>query len=187
MRFLSCEPLLGPVDLSEWIERVDHCVSCGEENAPQGPDLCPSCKSEGSLVSTWGEAQRERYPGFSDDDGPELHWVIAGGESGPGAQPMHPAWARSLRDQCVEAGVAFLFKQWGEWCPAGGVGPTGAVVTLGGRVENMDGAKRVGKALGWPSDDPRLEDVACMSRVGKKAAGRLLDGREWNEVPHGAL
>lgn len=69
-----------------------------------------------------------------------IDWLIAGGESGPGARPMHPDWARSIRDQCQAAGVAFHFKQWGEWTPH-------------------------------------------MHRVGKKAAGRLLDGCEWNEFP----
>lgn len=74
----------------------------------------------------------------------QIDWVICGGESGPNARPMHPDWARSLRDQCVAAEVPFFFKQWGEWGDRGGT---------------------------W------------MGRVGKKAAGRLLDGREWSEVP----
>jgi protein gp37 len=104
VRFLSCEPLLGPVNL-------------------------------GLLRSPAGGR------GYVD-------WVICGGESGPGARPMHPDWARSLRDQCQAAGVAFLFKQWGEWAWAF-------------------------SADGRPS----------MSRVGKHAAGRLLDGREHNEFP----
>lgn len=69
-----------------------------------------------------------------------IHWVICGGESGAHARAMNPAWARSLRDQCVAAGVPFFFKQWGEY--------------------GADG-----------------------ERIGKKAAGRLLDWREWSEVP----
>lgn len=73
-----------------------------------------------------------------------LSWVIAGGESGRLARPMHPAWARSIRDQCDAAGVPFFLKQWGEWAPAE-VGPDGN------------------------SGDE-------MQRVGKKAAGRTLDG-----------
>lgn len=96
----------------------------------------------------------------------ELHWVVVGGESGAGARPMHPAWARSLRDQCAAAGVAFLFKQWGEW------------------IEGMcrpdweglanDGTLRV--------DDERL-DVVPMSRVGKSSAGRILDGEVHDAYP----
>lgn len=76
-----------------------------------------------------------------------IDWVIVGGESGPGARPMHPDWARGVRDQCIEFGVPFFFKQWGEWAPAGQLGK--------------------------------------MHRVGKKAAGRLLDGRGWQEFPVG--
>jgi len=75
-------------------------------------------------------------------------WVICGGESGPGARPMHPDWARSLRDQCVAKNVPFFFKQWGAW-----------------RYNDYG-------ALGLKPE-----------RMGKKAAGRLLDGREWNEMP----
>jgi protein gp37 len=77
-------------------------------------------------------------------DCPRLDWVIAGGESGPGARPLHPDWVREIRDQCVDAGVPFFFKQWGEW--------------------------RAGAAEEF-------------YRVGKKAAGRKLDGRTWDEFP----
>lgn len=91
---------------------------------------------------------------------PFIDWVICGGESGPGARPMHPAWARSLRDQCQAAGVLFLFKQWGEWSPD--------------NFEGYDSAVESG-----------IEDVDpyVMVRVGKAAAGRMLDGVEYLEVP----
>ena len=89
-----------------------------------------------------------------------IDWVIVGGESGPRARPMHPDWARSLRDQCAAAGVPFFFKQWGEWQPCD-----------------------------WPPAHAECAkerwSTARGSRVGKKAAGRLLDGREWNEYPQG--
>jgi protein gp37 len=98
VRFLSCEPLLGPL-----------------------PDL--------------------------PLDG--VHWVIVGGESGPGARPMDPDWARAIRTQCDGAGVPFFFKQWGAWGPL-------------------------------PSD---ADGTAVMQRLGKKAAGRLLDGRTWDGMP----
>ena len=84
-----------------------------------------------------------------------IDWVIVGGESGPGARPMHLRWVRDIRDRCVEAGVPFLMKQWGEWAP--GVGrlyATGA-------------------------------DIPIMRRVGKKRAGRLLDGELWDSYPKG--
>ncbi len=101
-------------------------------------------------------------------------WVIAGGESGATARPMHPDWVRALRDQCVAAGVPFFFKQWGEW------------------LEHEVACNTLG------DDDPRLSDTqrreggkakldyidgALFVRVGKKRAGRMLDGREWNELP----
>jgi protein gp37 len=86
----------------------------------------------------------------------EIGWVICGGESGPGARPMQADWARRLRDQCIDTGVPFLFKQWGEWMPTTNPG--------------------IAKARGIPLE-------RCMSYVGKKAAGNLLDGREWMEFP----
>jgi protein gp37 len=95
VRFLSCEPLLGPVDLSRWLG-IEHYDSFG-----------------------WGE---EMFATLAGRVGPAggLGWVIAGGESGPGARPMDPEWVRSLRDQCVAAGVPFLFKQWGGRTPKTG-------------------------------------------------------------------
>jgi protein gp37 len=96
-----------------------------------------------------------------------VSWLIGGGESGHGARPVHPDWARSLRDQAVEAGAAFLWKQWGEWAPmipylqAGGSCPVTSV-----EIATPDGSRR-----------------GEMVRVGKKAAGRELDGRTWTEFP----
>ena len=109
---------------------------------------------------------------FSPVPGKEYHkqidWVIAGGETGPGARPMHPDWVRSLRDQCQSAGVPFFFKSWGEWGFAGA--DATHALTSDGELRKIS---RGDDALGdWP----------C-SHVGKKRAGRLLDGREWNEIP----
>lgn len=111
--------------------------------------------------------------------------VIVGGESGPNARPMHPDWPRALRDQCQAAGVPFLFKQWGSWAPhrpaAGG--------DLGGDIRSgtvrivHPGAEtnaRVSQETGGRST---LPGSRYMINVGKKAAGRLLDGRIWNEYP----
>jgi len=92
-----------------------------------------------------------------------LDWVICGGESGPNARPCHPDWVRSLRDQCVAAGVPFFFKQWGDWLP------------LHNLLVNVPSIK--GKL--WYNFDP--DTTVC--KVGKKVAGRLLDGREWKEYP----
>jgi protein gp37 len=102
-----------------------------------------------------------------------ITWVIVGGESGPKARPMHPAWARSIRDQCAAAGVAFFFKQHGEWRMRG----------LGDR----DDQPRFRMSSVTGKDAHLLEnsggEEVWMQRVGKAAAGRELDGRTWDEVP----
>lgn len=92
-----------------------------------------------------------------------IGWVIVGGESGPGARPMEPVWAQSIRDQCVAAGVAFFFKQWGEWCHPDQLPDA--------TVRDLDAA------------DPANLHGDELLRVGKKAAGRELDGRTWDEMP----
>lgn len=98
-----------------------------------------------------------------------IDWLIAGGESGPGARPMHPDWAKELRDRCKTADVAFFFKQWGAWAPNR---ETGAVpVAIDGVI--LDAMPSV-RAPGAP---------VRMRRVGKGAAGRTMDGRTWNEMP----
>lgn len=107
---------------------------------------------------------------------PPLDWLIVGGESGPSARPMHTSWARAVRDQCQAAGVPFFFKQWGEWAP----------FMVNGPVPMYDGRqyRRVtpdGRSFPW-TDEWRPGDE-CVGRVGKKAAGALLDGREWREFP----
>lgn len=98
-----------------------------------------------------------------------IDWVIAGGESGPGARPMNPAWPRSLRDQCQAAGVPFFFKQWGEHS---------AEFVDGTEVELESLAANQCVAMG----DGDTNHVR-FTRVGKKAAGRELDGRTWDEFP----
>jgi protein gp37 len=93
-----------------------------------------------------------------------VDWIITGGESGPRARPAHPDWFRSLRDQCKAAGVSFFFKQWGEWKDGPSCGP--------------DVERRVVSDDGY--DGYRF---SIMARIGKKAAGRLLDGVEHSEFP----
>jgi protein gp37 len=82
VRWVSAEPLLGPLDLSPYLEDGDH------------------------HLNTDGQPE---YVSRSID------WLVVGGESGSRARPMHPVWARYLRDQAADAGVPFLFKQWGEY------------------------------------------------------------------------
>jgi len=104
----------------------------------------------------------------------ELDWVIAGGESGPRARPSHPDWFRSLRDQCQAAGVPFFFKQWGEWAP----------------FTYIDENRKALLRIGYSKHEEERECVVGkhsaainMRRLGKKAAGRTLDGRTWDEYP----
>ena len=109
VRFISAEPLLGPLNLTRWL-------------------------------------------------GSGIDWVITGGESGPKARPSSPSWFLKLMNQCMAAEVPFHFKQWGDWVPGQGISLAKA------RAE-------------------KAADGTTMLRVGKKAAGRVLDGREWNELP----
>jgi protein gp37 len=105
-----------------------------------------------------------------------IHWVIVGGESGAEARPMHPEWARSLRDQCVEFGIPFHFKQWGEWVPKAGNGFT--------QWPEIDKSR----PLLMPQHPGRTgrDNHEVMQYVGKKSAGRLLDGRTWDGYPQTA-
>lgn len=104
----------------------------------------------------------------------KLDWVIVGGETGPGARPCHPDWVRSLRDQCQAAGVAFHLKQMGEWTHIYNSKSAEAKQRIQLTVNGTDGSDLHNSDNGG--------DV-WMYRVGKKAAGRMLDGKEWLEFP----
>ena len=111
-----------------------------------------------------------------------LDWVVCGGESGANARPMHPDWARSLRDQCHAAGVSFFFKQWGEWLPRD------FYPSQTWKVKRADEYTRLASfdpegVLHLGSCGSAMPGWQFLNRVGKKAAGRLLDGREWSEFP----
>lgn len=152
VRFISCEPLLGPLDLG---------AVCEQTPSPVGYD-----------------ALRGRQFHY-DDEGqwtscPKLDWVICGGESGANARPMHPDWARALRNQCAAADVPFFFKQWGTWQPfePGDIDPDKwRIVWPNGMLDTPDLTGRV------------YDDCAAVRRVGKKAAGRILDGMTYDGKP----
>lgn len=145
VRFVSIEPMLGPIDIQKYL-------------GPVFPKACPP--EEG------------------------ITWVIVGGESGPGARPMHPDWVRSIRDQCKEADVPFLFKQWGEWKPSRMYSLKYTPVML------LSNGKYYYKWVEVFKDKNHEEwkiykkfDPVNMLKVGKKKAGRLLDGKIHDEYP----
>jgi protein gp37 len=174
VRFVSAEPLLGPIDLREYF--TYECPICyrkapwtdGRVAGYDGCDIneywCQTCGKESEL----------------DACASQLPWVIVGGESGRGARPMHLDWVRRIQDQCAYAGTAFLFKQHGEWIgqvssseiprdpdawvnrETGVVGDEAAALTEGGHWQGV-----------W--------------RVGKHKAGRLLDGRTWDQYPEAVV
>lgn len=139
VRFLSCEPLLGEINLNGYL---------------------PDTYNDGTSVHQF-------YPN-------KIHWVIVGGESGPGARPMHPDWARSLRDQCKAASVPLFFKQWGEYVS----------------LESRDGVEFCICADG---DDPKFDGISISRlvsafdcdfiKVGKKKAGNILEGKQYLQFP----
>lgn len=160
VRWVSAEPLLGGINLTRLtVLRV------------YGSALLDA--TTGLLHDYHGNDLGKANP-------QSLDWVVCGGESGPAARPMHPDWARSLRDQCTVAGVPFFFKQWGEYVSRkAGNGFEGYIEAGGSDIcvcwpdgTVGPGHSDLNKGRGWPLD-----------RVGKRAAGRLLDGCEWNEYP----
>lgn len=162
VRFVSLEPLLGAINLNGLYSQF---VLEGG-GIEQRWDSC----LDGRRFNIWSE---------SDDDAPRLDWVIVGGESGPGAGPMHPDWLRSLRDQCTTAGVPFFFKQWGEWAPGESAGKP-KTYEIGFWV---DGRWHMDRETAKQAEDGNFDEEPDVYRVGKKAAGATLDGREWREMP----
>jgi len=167
-RFLSLEPLLGFVDLTRWL-------------------------AVGGLYTDLGLSN------------PGIDQVIVGGESGPGARPMHPGWARRVRNQCQDAEVPFLFKQWGEWRPICQMEDSehsalyksnrkarpheeqSVLDDIYGRHCTVDTAvlHNDGSLHHFTEPMAFLQGIGAMQtfKVGKKAAGRVLDGRTWHGFP----
>jgi protein gp37 len=182
VRWLSCEPLLGPLNLFGSVD--EGCDTAG-----------PAISHEGySFPVDYGSGTE-----WTCDHQVGIDWVVAGGESGHNARPMHPDWARSLRDQCQAAGVPFLFKQWGEWGPA-----EWKVERIAGEADHAykDRAEAVGAThvhthnpievdgettyhlykpnyMPWSIERQPMGEHnwhAPIRRWGKKKAGRELDG-----------
>lgn len=141
VRWISAEPLLGAVNL----------LSINTFAFP-GCELVDAIKGVG--MDFLGEPMRRL---------PKIDWVVVGGESGVGARPMHPGWARALREQCAGKETAFLFKQWGDWFPYGEIDGDG----------HLNTRTRGEKPEHW-HEWPAGEGFSC--RIGKRQAGRVLDG-----------
>lgn len=151
VHWLSIEPMLGGIDLS---------------------NLKLSPKTTLNALGGWQrnyvtKAHREQRNASKYTSA--IDQVILGGESGLGARPMHPDWVRNIRDQCAAAGVAFFFKQWGEYLPE----------SQGANIEPpINAGYNTKKGYWWP-------DKSWSIWVTKKKAGHLLDGKEWHEYPTG--
>lgn len=152
VRWVSYEPALGPVDFTKYL-------TSGWKDIITGKWYPHHPKSE-----------------TLEQDVPILDWLVAGGESGPGARPAHPDWFRSVRDQCQAAGVPFFFKQWGEWLPID-------QFPKDEKGDPVDPAhpRRMYQGLDLYATQ-KCGFVRCV-RVGKKLAGHLLDGETWQQFP----
>lgn len=160
VRWISVEPMLGAIDL---FCLDDYILKPKWRNEPG---------TYNSLEGKWAASIND--PDFEnrtvETDLTKLDWVVCGGESGPNARPLHPAWARSLRDQCAAAGTPYNFKQWGEWAPE-----RDEHVHFG---EFHDGTD-------WVDGCMCDAGEGLMYRIGKKRAGRLLGGVLHDEYPRG--
>jgi len=157
MRFASCEPMLGPLRIQRFLPQWR--VIGGSTTAFMDQDR----------ICDWRDPNRAEWSYLLG-----LDWVITGGESGPGARPSHPDWFRSLRDQCAAVGVPFFFKQWGEYASMG----------RGGAGWDSDEIPLRSDGFDCRGYEALIDDsTAIMCRVGKKAAGNLLDGRQHLEIP----
>ncbi len=155
-RFVSVEPMLGAVDLTN--------LDPNGNFRPVGAHGWSAIWKNNSLGRQW------------------LDWVICGGESGPNARPLHPDWVRGLRDQCIAANVPFFFKQWGEFTVAVDRDRDDPDWRLdySNKLADKPSTRWLNLAGGCGFHG---EHFHVMRRVGKRAAGRLLDGREWLEMP----
>jgi len=177
VRFLSCEPLIGPLDLAHWLP-----VPTDDSTPYWGAD----CDETGCQAPATFTRPGRQFPTMIRECRAHVErvdWVIVGGESGRDARPMHPDWARDLRDQCVEAGVPFFFKQWGEWTEVDGP-----------RCQRLNQAaartgtwmRRDGTLVPRRFDGPDRHSpygTSIMARLGKHKTGRELDRQTWDQLP----
>lgn len=184
IRFVSAEPLLGPIS---FVSTLGGTLWMGGQRGCDGTHQHGGRAGETIHGILHKRDPRILHHHHDDRCRRGLDWIIVGGEAGRGARPMHPDWARQIRDQCASAGTAFFFKQHGDWsafydrdhddpdwrcCPR----VDGQMGRGAERYHNLAGG------MGFHG-----ERVLAMRNVGKKKAGRLLDGVEHNAMPHPAV
>jgi protein gp37 len=152
-RILATAPWSDSWPLNVWVGTTVEDQKCADKRL-QHLARVPAAVRFISAEPLLGQLDIERWLGTSID------WVITGGESGPHARPSSPSWFRSLLIQCMQADVPFHFKQWGDWAPGQGI--------------NLAAARKNAR---------EVQDGTLMLRMGKKAAGRLLDGETWDGLP----
>jgi protein gp37 len=161
-KFLSIEPMLGAIDFS--YNRFCGVMGWGPPDPPRR-----------------GENQEERLKAQSRWVLGKIDAVIVGGETGPGARPIHPDWVRSVRDQCQAAGVPFFFKQWGEWLPSMDYVNRYQTEHIPFRHIHITSTGRMTEdGLDLRNGESSLYG---MVRCGRNKAGRLLDGRTHDDLP----
>ena len=168
VRGVSVEPMLGPIDPVIAVAPWSTTDRFGKTRRQRHQEIGNRGYNPltGEIVWTDGS-------GEADEEGLDrLDWLIVGGESGPGARPVHPDWARSIREQCNRNGIPLFFKQWGEWAPR----PVE-------RTAKPPPGSIVPKKWLYAKRRHQFDDGTSAYWVGKKRAGRLLDGREWNQMP----
>ncbi|MHB1420745.1 MAG: DUF5131 family protein [Bacillota bacterium] len=251
VRFVSVEPMIGPVDLRPWLKKYYHGgkpgLNIGDKLLPPSVTRKPTLLQYAQKIAPEGPQRKDRVyltidqddagifamvysrsggsvyravpalpleedpdckvPGYSfqtpvatvvEKQAPLIDWVIAGGESGPGARPCHPDWIRNLRDQCQAVGVPFFFKQHGEWieCNSDELPPSRydercktefkLLCNKGWKWTLTADAMFDHQEHNYPdhfSEEKPICNPITVRRVGKKKAGRELDGRTHEEIP----
>ena len=180
-RFVSVEPMLGPVDL--------RCLHVPDALLDPFGDRW--CTTWDALDGTRGVSPFGKNDPFTGPKGSHLDWVICGGETGPSARPANPEWVRSLRDQCFKTSdVPFFFKQWGEWAPSDNFPSDTPFKHWKEFLSGVDEPQRLA-LRGWDYDANAKkfgEKVAygpftLVVKAGRHRAGRLLDKEEWAYFP----
>jgi protein gp37 len=175
IRFVSAEPLLGPIDFTNIVGSWNTTGKIEDTHSDMRTNTLT-----GQLVARWNGDQTT-IPQYEKARLCKLDWIIAGGESGHGARPMHPDWVRSIRDQCEAAGTAFFFKQWGEWAP--GESCDHRVRGTEQIADWINGQWSYGSITRKQSEETHIEDEPELYRVGKAKAGNLLEGKTHNQFP----